>query len=64
MDFPFSKQLDAYSNDELISLFVLLKQKLDAIIGEGRNRKMVYFLREHEQMDLINEIFNQGEKHE
>lgn len=64
MDFPFSKPLDQYTNDELISLFVLLKQKLDAILSEGRKREMLYFLRDHEQINLINEIFNQGKNNE
>ena len=61
MDFPFSKQLDEYTNDELISLFVLLKQKLDAILAEGRKREMLYFLKEHEQMNLVREIFGEGD---
>ena len=64
MDFPFSKPLDEYTNDELIDLFVLLYQKLDAILSEGRKREMLYFLKEHEQLNLIKEIFNQAEKHE
>ncbi len=64
MDFPFSKPLDQYTNDELIDLFVLLYQKLDAILSEGRKREILYFLKEHEQIDLIKEIFNQGVKND
>ncbi len=62
MDFPFSKPLDQYANDELIDLFVLLYQKLDAILAEGSKREMLYFLKKHEQIDLIHEIFNEGAK--
>lgn len=62
MSFPFSKPLEDYTNDELISLFVLLYQKLSAILSEGRKRQVFYFLREHEQMDLINEIFNKEDR--
>ncbi|MBI2327386.1 hypothetical protein HYU92_03610 [Candidatus Curtissbacteria bacterium] len=62
MNFAFSKPLDKYTNDDLISLFTVLKQKLDAILTEGRKREMLYFLKEHEQIDLINAIFNQRDK--
>lgn len=62
MDFPFSKQLDEYTNDELISLFVLLKQKLDAILAEGRKREMLYFLTEREQQSLVKDVFIGGQK--
>ena len=58
MDFPFNKPLEQYTNDELIDLFVLLYQKLYTVNIEGKKREMLYFLKEHEQMDLINEIFN------
>jgi hypothetical protein len=60
MDFPFSKPLSEYTNDELISLFAALNSKIQAILSEGRSREMLYFLRNHEQIDLINEIFHQG----
>ena len=62
MDFPFSKPLGQYTNDELIDLFVLLKQKLDTILSEGMKREMLYFLKKHEQIDLINEIFNKEDQ--
>ena len=57
MDFPFSKPLGQYTNDELIDLFVLLKQKLDAILAEGRKREMLYFLTEREQQSLVKDVF-------
>ena len=62
MDFPFSKPLETYSNEELISLFDLLKQKLDAVLSQGKKREILYFLNEHEQMDLINEIFSKKDR--
>ena len=58
MHFPFNKPLEDYTNDELITLFAALNQKLQVILAEGRKREMIYFLKEQEQLDLINEIFN------
>lgn len=57
-----SKSLDQYTNDELIGLFVLLKQKLDAIMTEGGKREMLYFLTEQEQQSLVKDVFNGGQK--
>ena len=62
MDFPFNKPLDQYTNDELIDLFVLLKQKLNAIMAEGRKREMLYFLTDEEQQVLVEDVFSVGQK--
>lgn len=57
MDFPFSKPLEQYTNDELISLFAILKQKLDAILSEGKKREILYFLTANDQLELLRNIF-------
>ena len=58
MHFPFNKPLEDYTNDELIALFAALNQKLQVILAEGRKREILYFLKEQEQLNLLNEIFN------
>lgn len=41
---------------------MLLKQKLDAILSEGRKREMLYFLTDEEQQALVEDVFSGGQK--